>query len=384
MSDTMTMRHTETDAKEAAAVSRDKARRSRKARTRLILFSLVPVALAVGAYAYVNGGQVMTTDNAYIEADMVGVTTDVSGIVKSVDVHEGETVKPGQVLFTLDPRSFQAAVDGDQARLDAARNTILNLQQDYLQALAELAQAKADLPYYESNFKRQQTLQNTSVSSQSSLDDATHALVAARQKVDVAEAAVKVKLAALGNRPDAPVDTYPAYQEAKAALTEARRELDHTVVRAPFGGIVTNVSSLQVGSYLAAAQAGFQLVSDTHMWIDASPKETELTYVRPGQDAVITVDSYPGVEWHGKVESVSPASASSFSLLPAQNSSGNWVKVVQRIPMRISVEDSANKPPLRVGMSTEVSIDTGHRNGLPLFVRSIFGGTTAYADERVK
>lgn len=361
-----------------------KPKRSRRARTRLILFGLVPVALIVGGYVYINGGQVMTTDNAYIQADMVGVTTDISGIVKSVDVHEGEAVKPGQVLFTLDQRAFQATVEGDEARLDAAKNQILNLQQTYRQSLAELAQAKADLPYYQTNVDRQQKLQTTSVASQANLDDAEHAMIAAKQKVDVAEAGVKVTLAQLGNRPDAPVETYPAYQEAKAALDEARRELDHTVVRAPFSGIVTNVSSLQAGSYLAAAQAGFQLVSDTHLWIDASPKETELTYVRPGQDAVISVDSYPGVEWHGKVESVSPASASSFSLLPAQNSSGNWVKVVQRIPMRVTVDDSANKPPLRVGMSTEVSIDTGHRNGLPHFVKALLGQETAYASEPSK
>ncbi|THF47132.1 HlyD family secretion protein [Allorhizobium terrae] len=357
-----------------------KSKLSRPARTRLLLFALVPVALVIGGYAYFTGGQVMTTDNAYIGANIVGVTTDVSGLVKSIDVHEGEAVKAGQVLFTLDPRSFQIAVDGDKAKLGAARDQILNLQASYQQSLVELGQAQADLPYYQTNLDRQQRLQNTSASTQANLDDAQHALLAAREKVDVAKAAVSVALAQLGGKADAPVESYPVYQEAKAALDDAQRQLDHATVRAPFNGIVTQVSSLQVGSYMTASQAAFELVSNDHMWIDTNPKETELTYVRPGQDVTITVDTYPGTVWHGKVESISPASSSSFSLLPAQNTSGNWVKVVQRIPMRVSIVDTANKPPLRVGMSTEVSIDTGHARGLPDFMNGLFASKSAAAD----
>jgi membrane fusion protein, multidrug efflux system len=360
-----------------AAATTEVPKLVRRARTRLLLFALVPVALVIGGYVYVTGGQVMTTDNAYIGANIVGVTTDVSGLVKSIDVHEGEHVKAGQVLFTLDPRSFQIAVDGDKAKLGAARDQILNLQASYHQSLAELAQAQADLPYYQTNLDRQQRLQNTSASTQANLDDAQHALIAAREKADVARAAVSVTLAQLGGKADAPVESYPAYLEAKAALDDAQRQLDHATVRAPFNGIVTQVSSLQVGSYMTASQAAFELVSNDHMWIDTNPKETELTYVRPGQDVTITVDTYPGTVWHGKVESISPASSSSFSLLPAQNSSGNWVKVVQRIPMRVSIVDQANKPPLRVGMSTEVSIDTGHARGLPHFMEGLFGGKSA-------
>lgn len=357
------------------------AKRSRRGKVRLVLFAIVPVALVAGGYFYVTGGQVMTTDNAYIGADMVGVTTDISGLVKSVNVHEGEAVKAGQALFSIDPRAFQITVDGDKAKLGAAKDQILDLQASYQQSLAQLTQAKADLPYYQNNLERQQRLQNTSASTQANLDDAEHALIAARQKVDVAQMAVSVTLAQLGGKADAPVETYPAYLEAKAALDDAQRQLDHTIVRAPFDGIVTEVSSLQVGSYVASSQAAFQLVSTDHLWIDANPKETELTYVHPGQDVTISVDTYPGVEWHGKVSSISPASSSSFSLLPAQNTSGNWVKVVQRIPMRVSVEDAADKPPLRVGMSTEVSISTGHARGLPNFAAWLPGSKPAVASE---
>jgi membrane fusion protein, multidrug efflux system len=361
-----------------------KPQRSRRARVRLTLFALVPVALVLGGYFYVTGGQVMTTDNAYIAADMVGVTTDVSGLVKSINVHEGEEVQKGQVLFTIDPRAFQINVDGDKAKLNAARDQILYLQAGYQHSVSELAQAKADLPYYQSNFDRQQRLQNTSASTQANLDDAQHALTAAHQKVDVAQAAASVALSQLGGKADAPYETYPAYVESKSELDDAQRQLDHTTVRAAFNGIVTEVSNLQVGSYVTASQAAFELVSSDHIWVDTNPKETELTYVRPGQDATITVDTYPGVEWHGKVSSISPASSSSFSLLPAQNTSGNWVKVVQRIPMRVSIVDPANKPPLRVGMSTEVSIHTGHARGLPEFVEQLIGGKPAVAGEAGK
>ncbi len=183
--------------------------------------------------------------------------------------------------------------------------------------------------------------------------------------MDVAKAEAAATRAQLGNDPNQPVEQNPSYLQAQSAVDNAERNLDRTIVRAPFDGIVTNVSSLQVGAYLQASQSGFSLVSTTHMWIAASPKETELTYVREGQPVAISVDTYPGVEWKGKVSSISPASGSSFSLLPAQNTTGNWVKVVQRIPMLVSIDDMADKPPLRIGMSVTVGVDTGHAVAVP-------------------
>jgi membrane fusion protein (multidrug efflux system) len=162
-----------------------------------------------------------------------------------------------------------------------------------------------------------------------------------------------------------------------AARDESKRQLTHTVVRAPFAGIVTNVPSLQPGQYLAAAATAFNIVSTDRVWVQASPKETELTYVRPGQEATVEVDSYPDQKWAGTVDSISPASASSFSLLPAENTSGNWVKVVQRIPMRVSVSNAPGKPQLRVGMSVELSVATGHERGLPSFLTGWFTSSGA-------
>jgi membrane fusion protein (multidrug efflux system) len=349
------------------------APRKRRSPTRTILFAALPVVLVIGGYYYVTGGQTMSTDNAYIGADVVGVSTDVSGLVASIEVKENQLVQKGQVLFRLKPDAFQIALEGAKAQLGVARNQILNLQASYQQTLAEIAQAEADLPYYQTSFDRQQSLINSSAASKAVFDAAKHDLDAAQQKVAVAKAQAASTLAQIGGDASQPVEQNPTYLQAKAAVDDAQRQLDDTIVRASFDGIVTNVNSLQVGAYLAAAQQGFSLVSSNNMWIAASPKETELTYVKPGQKVTISVDTYPGVVWKGTVASISPASGSSFSLLPAQNTTGNWVKVVQRIPMRVNIDDAAGKPPLRVGMSTVVDVDTGHARGLPDFVSSLLG-----------
>jgi membrane fusion protein (multidrug efflux system) len=339
--------------------------------TRPVLFTLLPVALLVGGFYYVNGGQIMSTDNAYVETDMVGLTTDVSGIVDQINVHENEHVKAGQTLFSLRPNAFRITLAGAQAQLGVQRNQILNLKASYQQSKAEIIQAEADLPYYQTQFDRQEVLVKNAASKRSDFDQAKHDLDAAKQKVAVARAQAGTTLAQLGGNADQKVEDNPLYLQAKAAVEDAQRQLDNSVVKAPFDGVVTNVSSLQVGSYLESATQAFSLVAANHLWIAASPKETELTYVKPGQRATITVDAYPGVEWKGEIESISPASGSSFSLLPAQNTTGNWVKVVQRIPMRVSILDPQGKPPLRVGMSTIVDVDTGHIRGLPDFLSNL-------------
>ena len=332
---------------------------------RPLLFALLPVALVAGGYEYVTGGQVMSTDNAYVAARSLGVSTDVSGTVAAVEVHDNQHVEKGQVLFRLKADSFRIALEGAEAMLGTVRNQVLTLQASYKQSLSQITQAKADLPFYETGYKRQQELLSAAYASKAAYDAAEHDLTATRQRVAVAEAQAQSMLAQLGGDADQPLETNPFYLQAKSAVDNARRDLDDTVVRAPFSGIVTNVDALQAGGYLKAAQAGFSLISDRDMWIEASPKETELTYVKPGQPATVTVDTYPDVAWHGTVQSISPASGSSFSLLPAQNTTGNWVKVVQRIPMRVQVELDPAKPPLRVGMSVVVGVEPGHARGLP-------------------
>jgi membrane fusion protein (multidrug efflux system) len=350
---------------------------SKKSLRRPLMFALLPLALIVGGYFYVTGGAVMSTDNAYVQADMVGVSTDVSGIVSDVDVHDNELVKKGDLLFKLDPQQFQLALDRAEAQIGITRNDLIALQASYRNMQTQVDQAKTDVDFNTVNFNRQQQLIANNFTPKATFDAARNTLQGSQQKLASLQEQLAGIAANLNGTPDASIEKHPRYKDALAARDEAARQLAHTVVRAPFAGIVTNVPSLQPGQYLAAAATAFNIVSSDHVWVQASPKETELTYVRPGQKVTVTVDTYPGQQWSGAVDSISPASASSFSLLPAENTSGNWVKVVQRIPMRVRVTNAPGKPPLRVGMSVELDVDTGHERGLPSFLTGWFGSSGA-------
>jgi membrane fusion protein, multidrug efflux system len=343
-------------------------RESKKSLRRPLLFALLPLALVVGGYFYVTGGAVMSTDNAYVQADMVGVSTDVSGMVGEVDVHDNQKVRKGDVLFKLDPQQFQLALDRANAQLASTGDDLRALQASYRNMQAQIDQAQKDVDFNMVNFQRQEQLIANNFTPKATYDAAKNTLQSAQQKLASLQEQLAGLSANLNGDPNAPIETHPKYKDAVAARDEAARQLAHTIVHAPFAGIVTNVPSLQPGQYLAASATAFNIVSTDHVWIQASPKETELTYVRPGQKATVEVDTYPGQQWTGTVDSISPASASSFSLLPAENTSGNWVKVVQRIPMRVSVANSPGKPQLRVGMSVELSVNTGHERGLPNFL----------------
>jgi membrane fusion protein (multidrug efflux system) len=338
------------------------------------LFVLLPIALVIGGIWYVRGGQIMSTDDAYVDAEKVGISTDVAGIVQDVDVTDNQHVATGQVLYRLDPRQFQIALDNAKANLAQTALSIESMKQDYQRMLSDTAAEQAQVTLDQTNFDRDTTLLRSGTVSQSIFDQAKSSLEGDKSKLEALRQQAKVQLAKLGGNPDIPVSQHPQYQQAQAQVDEAQRQLDHTVVVAPFSGIVTNVPAIAAGKYLAASTTAFNLVDIDHAWISANPKETELTYVRPGQSATVTIDAYPDVEWHGTVESVSPAAAEEFSLLPAQNTSGNWVKVVQRVPMRIRIDTSdKSNPPLRPGMSAEVDVDTGHARGLPHFLTALFG-----------
>jgi membrane fusion protein, multidrug efflux system len=333
-------------------------------RLRVVLFLLLPLALIIAWILYAKGGATMSTDDAYVEANTVGVSTDVSGIVAQVDVKENQPVTRGQILYTLRDRQYRYALDRASAQLGAARDSLLALQASYRDMQARIAQAQYDLGYSQVLFRRAQNLAHAHIVSSTGYDTAQRNLESSRQSL----ASLKEQLAgidaSLNGHPTGTVEQYPQYLSALAARNEAARELAHTIVRASFDGIVTSVPSIQPGRYLAESVTAFYLVDTDHVWVHADPKETELTYVHPGQSVTVEVDTYPGEKWHGTVESISPAAAQQFALLPAQNTSGNWVKVVQRIPVRIAVDTSdRNLPPLRAGMSVEVSVHTGHVRG---------------------
>jgi membrane fusion protein (multidrug efflux system) len=360
----------------AMSTAFEKASRApRRQWVRWALFALLPPALVAGAYWYVSGGQVMSTDNAYVEADKVGISTDVSGIVKEIDVSNNQEVAAGQALFRMDDLPFRLALERAEAQVGNVRNDLNALKANYGDMEAQIKQAQYDVEYYDREFHRQQDLSSRNVASQQTFDMARHNLQNAQQKLASLNQQLAAIAANLNGDPTIPVEQHPRYRDALAQRDEAARQLDHTVVKAPFAGIVTNVPSIAPGKYLQASMTAFYLVAMDHLWVDATPKETELTYVRPGQPVTVTVDTYPDAEWHGTIESISPAAAQEFSLLPAQNTSGNWVKVVQRIPMRVRIDTSdKNLPPLRAGMSVEVDVDTAHTRGLPHFLTALFGG----------
>jgi membrane fusion protein (multidrug efflux system) len=353
-------------------VAPDSVRPKRSLR-RPLMFALLPLVLIVGGYFYVTGGATMSTDNAYVQADMVGLSTDVSGMVREVLVHDNQKVAKGDVLFKLDDLQFRLALDRAEAQIGNTRNDLLALQTSYRNMQTQVEQAQRDVDFNMVNFQRQEQLIANNFTPKATFDAARNTLQGSQQKLASLNAQLAGIAANLNGNPDAPIENHPKYKDAVAARDEAARQLAHTIVRAPFAGIVTNVPSLQPGQYLAAAAVAFNIVSTDQVWVQASPKETELTYVKPEQKVTVDVDTYPGERWAGTVDSISPASASSFSLLPAENTSGNWVKVVQRIPMRVLVNNAPGKPALRVGMSVEVNVDTGHARGFPSFITGLFG-----------
>ena len=341
------------------------APRSRRKGLRRLLFVLGPAALlAGGAGMYLAGGRYVTTDNAYVRADKLTVATDVSGIVAEVLVGDNDTVQKGQVLFRLDDEPYRIALDGARAQLGTVRNELATLQATYRQNLAQVEQARADVTFAEAQSQRQQDLMRRGVTTQVALDQAQHDLNAARQRLNAAQRQAEASLAQLGGKADDKIENHPRVRGAQAQVDKAERDLRHTVVRAAMAGIVAKVDALQVGEYLPAAQPAFNLVATDHVWIEANPKETDLTFLKRGDPATVMVDAYPGREWHASVASISPASGAEFSVLPAQNASGNWVKVVQRVPVRLRVDIPQDAPPLRAGMSADVSIDTGHTRSL--------------------
>jgi membrane fusion protein, multidrug efflux system len=340
---------------------------------RWALFLVLPLVLICGGYWYVTGGQVMSTDNAYINALTVGVSTDVSGIVKEIDVTDNQHVEAGQILYRLDSRQFQIAVNNAAANLAQTALTIDSMKEDYRRMLSDAAAQQGQVDLDQLSYDRNASLLPSGATSKATYDQASSTLEVDKNKLKSLRQQAAVQLAKLAGNPDIPATQHPQYLQVKAKVDEAQRQLDDTVVKASFGGVVTGMPSIAPGKYLAASTTAFYLVDMDHLWGDANPKETELTYVRLGQPVTVTVDTYPNAEWHGIVESISPAAAQQFSLLPAQNTSGNWVKVVQRIAMRVRIDtNDKNLPPLRAGMSLEVDVDTGHARGFPHFLTALF------------
>ncbi len=322
--------------------------------------------LAAAALMYMNGGRYVGTDDAYLKSAQLNVTTDVSGMVKTIHVREGQRVEAGDVLFRLDPEPFQIALNNANASLLQAELAVKSLKADYQQGTQQVSAQKALVDVAKTTLDRYDTLVQQGSLSRTQWDQQQATYLSALATLNSLEQGAAATLARLDGDPDLPVESFPDVMKARAAVAEAQRQLDHTVVRAPFGGIVAKVSSLQPGTLIISAMSAFSttsavgLVSDHDFWVEANMKETDLARVHDGLPVEVTVDTYPDCTWRGSVESVSPASGAAFSPLPSENISGNWVKVVQRIPVRIALEKSSCDVRLSSGMSAVISIDTGY------------------------
>jgi membrane fusion protein (multidrug efflux system) len=331
------------------------------------------VAVLAAIVLYLTGGRYVSTDDAYVKADVLTVSTDVAGSVAEIGVRENEVVAAGQMLYRLDDTMYRIALAAAEARLAAVRNEIEVSRATYRQKLAESEAAQADVAYYQREYDRVSPLVRSNAATQSQVDAAERALKDAKERLNSLREQAAATLADLGGKVDVAVDDHPRVRAAAASRDLAQRDLAHTRVVAPTAGIATRTENLRPGLYLVAAAPAMALVESGDVWVEASPKETDLTHVRPGQRVTVTIDAYPGRSWRGEVATISPASGAQFALIPAQNASGNWVKVVQRIPVRIALPRLEDAPPLRAGMSATARIDTGYRRGLGDLVGAIGG-----------
>jgi membrane fusion protein (multidrug efflux system) len=350
-------------ASESGLAAVQRANRNSLLRPVLMVGGVLAVLLVAG-FLWLFGGGTVSTDDSYVDAAKVSLSTDVSGLVGEVYVKDNQHVEAGQPLFTIGQDEYQIAVERAQAAVTQAVETINGAKRSYQQSVAELDEAKVAVDKAQADEVRYASLVAKGGVTRAEYDDSRFALLTAQDKLGELQQAAGLQLTKLQGDPNIAVENTPEYQQAAANLRDAKRNLDHSVVKAPFSGTVTQVEQLQPGMFLLAGTAAFGIVSDQDVFITAQPKEDQLTWVRPGQSVNITVDSYPGQKWKGEVESVSPASGSEFAILPAQNSSGNWVKVVQRIPVRIKILSGPSDMPLLAGMSTEISINTDHRRHL--------------------
>ena len=337
--------------------------RWRRALLRFALLVVVPAAaLAGAAYAWLQSGGVAQTDNAYVKADKVPVSAEIAGTVRAVQVRENERVEAGAPLFRLDDAPLRVALARAEARLAQARTEVSALRAGYRAKQAEIALARTRIEFAQRDESRQADLAARNFISASRLDEARHATELAAQQAVAVERELARIAETLGGGPEVPVERHPLVLAAHAELMQVRLDLSRVEVRAPVAGVVSRPP--KPGQFVAAGATALALVADTGLWVEANFTETELGSIRTGQRVRIRIDTYPGVEWSGAVDSLSPATGAEFAVIPPHNASGNWIKVTQRVPVRIRIDPPPDAPPLRAGLSARVVVETGHRRRL--------------------
>ncbi|THD47808.1 MAG: HlyD family secretion protein [Bradyrhizobium sp.] len=336
---------------------------------RFLLMVVVPIAaLAFGLMWWLSGGRYVSTDNAYVGAEKSLITPQITGTILSVHVREGEHVEAGAPLFDIDPAAYQTALTLAQGRIAAAKVEFANLQASYVSTQKQIDMGEAAVKLRENDYSRKLSLVNSSAGTRADLDTSEAALVQAQEILEFVRSMQATNVVKLGGGPDASIDSFPDYMQAKAGLDDAERNLRNTHIVAPIAGEATQVDQIEIGRVAPAGQPVFAVVATEGLWVDANPKESDLTYVRAGLPASVTIDAFPGVEWKGNICSIAPGTGAQFSILPAQNASGNWVKVVQRVPLRFCFNPDQKTEGLRAGMSATIDIDTGRSRSLAQLV----------------
>jgi membrane fusion protein (multidrug efflux system) len=347
------------------AVAETNGQRAKRLRKPIMIGGVAIIVLVAG-YFYFTGGRYVSTDDAYVNAARVAISTNVPGRVVELNVHDNQRVRRGAVLFKLDERPFQLKVNEARAKLNNARLQVDSLKATYKQKQSELRSAEDTLAYEKRESERQSRLLSSGISSQSQVDRAIHGRDAAAQAVAAAQQQIASTLANLGGDPQIDPSKHPSVQQAQAELDRAELDLSYTTIAAPDDGVVTQVEKLQVGDYVNAASPVFALVATHNLWIEANFKEVQLSKMREGQPATVRIDTYGDRTFKAHIASLSPGTGAQFSVLPAQNATGNWVKVVQRLAVRVEIEDADRDHPLFAGLSATVKVDTENKGGARL------------------
>ncbi len=326
---------------------------------RLFLYVIPPLAIVTTAiYLYLDAGRLIETSNAYVKSDKATISAEVSGVISRVYVTDNQPVIKDELLFEVGNDMYRIELEQTEAEAAEVAVDLAATKLAYAEADSEIERYKTNVKFAASKLARQQELHSNKMGTVEELDFARHTLENAENELGVARKKAAQLLARLGGDADIALDQFAAYRTAMAAKRQAELNLQRTRVKAPFGGIVAYIP--KPGDYITPGKPVMAIVADTGMWVEANFKETQLTYIKPGQHATVTIDAYPGVEWEAVVDSISEATGAEFALLPPQNATGNWVKIVQRIPIKISLREMTTSPLLRMGMSANVSIDTLH------------------------
>ncbi len=370
---------TETDAEEAVKEEKTPGflRHLVGRLTRFTLLIVVPLLILLGVgYWMVTSGQFVSTENAYVKSSIIAISPSLDGRVTEVFVSDNQRVEAGDVLFRLNSRPYEIAFDQSLARMAAVSQEIEQRRAEYFQVRAEMDETSERVSFFTREFERQQELSARGVATKTKLEEAEFNLAAARRAFRTASQKSQAVLASLGGSANAEIEDHPLYQEALAERERALLNLGFTEIRAPASGIVSQMR-LQPGEWIESGDPIFGLIEVDNLWIEANLKETQLTHVVEGQAVSISVDAYPNVTWPGRIGSISPATGAEFSVLPPQNASGNWVKVVQRLPLRIEVKGREDRPQLRAGMTATIEIDTERDRSLPV----VWGEFSAWVEK---